>query len=62
MVDDTNLAQCQYCKVVINWEDVEYVSDPYCSDGTVTRCAECNEGESFNNYKGDKHDHALPQV
>jgi len=59
MIDDTNLAQCEYCKVVIAWEDVEYVSDPYCLGGTVTRCTKCNEGESFVNYKGDKRDSAL---
>ena len=44
------LAQCECCGFVVDWEDVEYVNDPW-SDGRVTRCPECNEGESFNNYE-----------
>ena len=47
MIDDTNLAQCEYCGYVTDRDDIEYVPDPFCSDGTVTRCPECNEGESF---------------
>jgi hypothetical protein len=46
-----NLAQCDYCKLVIDWDDVPVVNDnPWCSDGTVTCCPECNQGESFSNY------------
>lgn len=46
-IDDSNLAQCEYCGYVTDRDDIEYVNDPYCSDGTVSRCPECNEGESF---------------
>ena len=44
------LAKCECCGFVTDWEDVEYVNDPW-SDGRVTRCSECNEGESFRNYE-----------
>lgn len=47
------LAQCDECKHVLPWDDVEYVNDPWCSDGTITVCPECRSGESFNTYKGE---------
>ena len=53
VIDDTNLAQCEYCGYVTDWEDVEYVNDHW-SDGTLTRCPDCNHGDSFNNYEVKK--------
>ncbi len=47
--DDSNLAQCEYCGYVCDWDDVDHARDPY-SDEIITCCAECNEGESFVNY------------
>lgn len=49
VVDDNNLAQCEYCGYVTDWDEVEYVNDPW-SDGKVTLCPKCCEGESFNSY------------
>lgn len=49
VVDDSNLAQCEYCGYVTDWDEVEYVNDPW-SDGKVTLCPKCCEGESFNSY------------
>ncbi len=55
--DDSNLAQCEDCGYIMDWDDVprttvSYVfNDPWCSDGTVTCCPECNQGESFSSYK-----------
>lgn len=46
-IDDSNLSQCEFCGYVT--DDVPMVNDPY-SDGTVTVCPECNEGESFVSY------------
>lgn len=45
-------AQCECCKDVIEWDDVEYVNDPY-SDNTISLCFECNTPESYINYKGE---------
>ena len=50
IVDDSNLAQCMYCNYVTDWDDIPTAGDPCCSDGTVTVCPECNEGESFSSY------------
>ena len=49
--DDSNLAQCEYCNFIEDWDSIPNVSDPYCSDGTVTCCPICNQGESFTSYK-----------
>lgn len=54
VIDDSNLVQCEYCDYITDWDDVEYVNDPYCSDGKITRCPECNNGESFITYKPKK--------
>jgi len=51
VLDDSNLAHCDYCGYVEDWDEIPNVSDPYCSDGTVTCCPECNQGESFTSYK-----------
>jgi hypothetical protein len=52
IIDDSNLAQCEYCSYICDWDDVPVVNDnPWCSDGKVTCCPECNQGESFSNYK-----------
>lgn len=52
IIDDSNLAQCEYCSYICDWDDVPIVNDnPWCSDGKVTCCPECNQGESFSNYK-----------
>ena len=50
MVDDSNLVQCEFCGYVTDDDDVPTASDPCCSDGTVTVCPECCEGESFSRY------------
>ncbi len=49
--DDSDLAQCEWCGYITSWDDMEYANDPTVSDGSVTRCPACNEGESFKNYK-----------
>lgn len=54
VIDDSNLVQCEYCDYITDRDDIEYVNDPYCSDGKITRCPECNNGESFNTYKPKK--------
>jgi hypothetical protein len=52
IIDDSNLAQCDYCSYICDWDDVPVVNDnPWCSDGKVTCCPECNQGETFTNYK-----------
>jgi len=51
VLDDSNLAKCDYCGFVEDWDSIPKVSDPYCSDGTVTCCPMCNQGESFTSYK-----------
>ena len=48
-IDDSNLAQCEFCGYVTDRDDIPTANDPY-SDGTVTVCPECNEGESFVRY------------
>jgi hypothetical protein len=53
IVDDTNLAQCEYCGYITDWKNVEYVNDTW-SDSTLTRCPDCNHGDSFNNYEVKK--------
>jgi NAD-dependent SIR2 family protein deacetylase len=50
IVDDSNLVQCEYCGYVTDSDDVPTANDPCCSDGTVTVCPECDEGESFLRY------------
>jgi hypothetical protein len=52
MTTTTTKAQCECCKDVIEWDDVEYVNDSY-SDNTVALCRECNTPESYINYKGE---------
>ena len=54
IVDDSNLVQCEFCGYVTDRDDVPTASDPCCSDGTVTVCPECNEGESFLRYDSAK--------
>ena len=44
-------AQCECCKDVIEWDEVEYVNDPY-SDNKISLCFECNSPESYIHYKG----------
>lgn len=51
VLDDSNLAKCDYCDFIEDWDSIPRVSDPYCSDGTVTCCPICNQGESFTSYK-----------
>jgi hypothetical protein len=51
--DDSRLAQCQYCGYVEDWDEIPTANDPCCSDGTVTVCPECDEGESFRNYPAE---------
>ena len=51
VLDDSNLAKCDYCDFIEDWDSIPRVSDPYCSDGTVTYCPICNQGESFTSYK-----------
>jgi len=46
--DDSNLAQCEYCGWVVDWDEVPRARD--LSGEIVTCCEECNEGESFVNY------------
>ena len=46
--DDSNLAQCEWCGWVVDWDDVPRARD--LSDEIVTCCDNCNEGESFVNY------------
>lgn len=52
--DDSNLAECEYCGFVEDWNEIPTVNDPWCSDGTVTVCPKCNEGESFRDYQPEK--------
>ena len=40
---------CEYCGYVCDRDEVPTANDPW-SDGTVTVCPECNEGESFLSY------------
>jgi len=54
IVDDSNLVQCEFCGYVTDRDDVPTASDPCCSDGTVTVCPECDEGESFSRYDSAK--------
>lgn len=49
IIDDSNLAQCEFCGYVTYWDDVPTVNYP-CSDDKVTCCPDCNEGESFSSY------------
>jgi hypothetical protein len=49
VTDDSNLVQCEYCGYVCDRDEVPTANDPW-SDGTVTVCPECNEGESFLSY------------
>lgn len=50
--DDSNLAQCEYCGFIDDWDEIPMVNDnPWCSDGKVHCCPECNQGESFTSYK-----------
>ena len=51
--DDSNLAECEYCGFVDDWDEIPTANDPW-SDGTVTVCPECNEGESFLSYEPKK--------
>jgi hypothetical protein len=53
-IDDSNLAECEYCGYVEDWNEIPTANDPWCSDGTVTVCPECNEGESFRDYQPEK--------
>ena len=53
VIDDSNLAQCEWCDYVVDWDAVEYVNDPW-SDGKVSKCPRCNEGESFKNTEKDR--------
>jgi hypothetical protein len=46
--DDSNLAQCEWCGWVVDWDEVPRARD--LSGEIVTCCEECNEGESFVNY------------
>ena len=46
--DDSNLAQCEWCGWVVDWDEVPHARD--LSGEIVTCCEECNEGESFVNY------------
>lgn len=43
-------AQCECCKNVIEWDEIEYVNDTY-SDNTISVCFECNSPESYIHYK-----------
>jgi hypothetical protein len=52
MIDDSNLAQCEYCGWVVDWQEVPHARD--LSGEIVTCCEECNEGESFVNYPSSK--------
>ncbi len=52
--DDSNLAQCEACGFVVDWDDVAYVND-WWSDGRVTKCEQCNEAETFNSYPAKIH-------
>lgn len=50
--NNSNLAKCDYCGFVDEWDEIPVVNDnPWCSDGKVTCCPECNQGESFTSYK-----------
>lgn len=53
-IGDSNLAQCEFCGYVIDKDEIPTANDPFCSDGTVTVCPECNEGESFINYDPER--------
>lgn len=53
-IDDSNLAECEYCGFVEDWNEIPTANDPWCSDGTVTVCPKCNEGESFRDYQPEK--------
>jgi hypothetical protein len=48
-----NLAQCEWCGYVCNWDDVERGRDPF-SGEIITFCIECNEGEPFVSYLSDR--------
>ncbi len=50
VTDDSNLVQCEYCGYISDLDEVPTARDPW-SDGTVTVCPKCNEGESFRNYE-----------
>jgi len=55
VIDDSNLAICDCCGFIDDWDEIPVVNDnPWCSDGTVTCCPECNNGESFTSYKVEK--------
>jgi hypothetical protein len=49
VIDDSNLAQCECCGLIVDWTEVEFVNDMW-SDGKISKCPECNEGETFNSY------------
>ncbi len=49
-METKELAQCDNCNHICEWDDVEYVNDSF-SDNTISRCPECNSAESFNIYK-----------
>ncbi len=50
-IDDSNLAQCEFCGYIEDWDEIPTANDPWCSDGRVTVCPECNNGESFKDYE-----------
>ncbi len=52
--DDSNLAECEFCGYIEDWDEIPTAADPFCIDGTVTRCPGCNNGESFRDYQPEK--------
>jgi hypothetical protein len=50
MIDDSNLAQCQCCGYVMDWDDVPTGNDPYSGESGLQYCPECNEAEQIEGY------------
>lgn len=48
VVDDSDLAQCQWCGYVTEWDEVPRCNDA--NDELIQYCPECDVGEPFVGY------------
>jgi hypothetical protein len=50
IVDDSNLAQCECCGYVMDYDDVPTGSDPFSGEVGLEYCPECNNGGCIGDY------------
>jgi hypothetical protein len=50
IVDDSNLAQCECCGYVMDYDEVPSGTDPYSGESGLEYCPECNEGGCIGDY------------